>query len=194
MVRALTLLSFIAAAFVVGSYAQSNTPNCFTCPPEDQLGFAVGQKNEATDPIFCSYPAVEGEDPNDFFCTYSFVCSLNTWSRFFVHHLVQTTGALVEDHDAGLCQSDAVNTCNQRKKREALPRSPRAGQQARSPKAEHMQTRSKLKKRRLDDQASHLFFPRWSFLLTVHPFRLKPAAARAAHPPRCTDSTRDDFL
>jgi hypothetical protein len=48
----------------------------FSCPPTDQLGFAVGPppnyQNTSTDPIFCSYPAFEGEDPNDFFCTYSF--------------------------------------------------------------------------------------------------------------------------
>jgi hypothetical protein len=67
-------------------------PGSFRCPPDDQLGFAVAVKDETTDPIFCSYPAVEGEDPFDFYCTYSY-----------------TTGALVEDHDAGLCQPNAVN-------------------------------------------------------------------------------------
>ena len=70
------------------------SPGCFVCPPEDQLGFPVAQSNTSTDPIFCSYPAVEGEDPFDFFCTYS-----------------RTTGVIVEDHDAGLCQPNAVNTC-----------------------------------------------------------------------------------
>ena len=63
----------------------------FQCPPADQLGFGLRQSDLSTDPIFCSYPAVEGEDPNDFFCTYS-----------------ATTGALVEDHDAGLCEPNAV--------------------------------------------------------------------------------------
>jgi len=42
-------------------------------------------------PFFCSYPAVAGEDPNDFFCTYS-----------------PTTGALVQDNDAGLCEGQAA--------------------------------------------------------------------------------------
>jgi hypothetical protein len=69
-------------------------PGCFVCPPEDQLGFALGQDDTSADPIFCSYPAVEGEDPFDFYCTYSL-----------------TTGVIVEDHDAGLCQPNAVNTC-----------------------------------------------------------------------------------
>jgi hypothetical protein len=64
------------------------------CPPQDQLGFSLGDSNTSTDPIFCSYPAVPGENPNDFFCTYS-----------------RTTGALVTDNDAGLCQPNAVNTC-----------------------------------------------------------------------------------
>jgi hypothetical protein len=91
--------------------------------------------------------------------------------------LRQTTGALVTDNDAGLCEPAAANTCGGKKKREALPRSPRAGQQARSPKPDNMQTRSMLKKRRLDDQASLLFFFRWSCSLTFTPFRLKPAPA-----------------
>jgi hypothetical protein len=63
----------------------------FTCPPTDQLGFSLGQSDTTTDPIFCSYPAVPGEDPHDFFCTYS-----------------KTTGALVQDNDAGLCTANAV--------------------------------------------------------------------------------------
>ena len=63
-----------------------------TCPPQDQLGFPLGQSDISTDPIFCSYPAVEDEDPNDFFCTYS-----------------QSTGALVTDNDAGLCVASALN-------------------------------------------------------------------------------------
>jgi MYXO-CTERM domain-containing protein len=65
----------------------------FTCPPTDQLGFALGPGSGGGDPLFCSYPAVAGEDPNDFFCTYSL-----------------TTGALVEDHDAGLCPPNAAGT------------------------------------------------------------------------------------
>jgi hypothetical protein len=71
------------------------SPGCFRCPPQDDLGFALGQNDTSTDPIFCSYPAVPGENPNDFSCTYSF-----------------TTGALVTDNDAGLCPTTAVNTCS----------------------------------------------------------------------------------
>jgi hypothetical protein len=44
--------------------------------------------------MFCSYPAVPGENPNDFFCTYDF-----------------NTGTLVTDNDAGFCPANAVNTC-----------------------------------------------------------------------------------
>lgn len=77
-----------------GNCVGGGAPGCFACPPQDQLGFLVGQKDESSDPIFCSYPAVAGEDPHDFFCTYS-----------------KTTGTLVTDNDAGLCQPNAVNTC-----------------------------------------------------------------------------------
>jgi uncharacterized repeat protein (TIGR01451 family) len=65
----------------------------FTCPSQDNAGFALGQSNLTTNPIFCSYPAIQGENPNDFFCTYS-----------------QTTGNLVQDHDAGFCPAKAVST------------------------------------------------------------------------------------
>ena len=74
MFRGLTL-SLIIASFIIGAFAQSQTADCYRCPPEDQLGFAVAEKDETSDPIFCSYPAVEGEDPYDFYCTYSKVCS-----------------------------------------------------------------------------------------------------------------------
>ena len=66
----------------------------FMCPPEDQLGFPVGPEpvyqNECGGVLFCSYPAMPAEDPNDFFCTYS-----------------TTTGFLIADHDAGLCPPTA---------------------------------------------------------------------------------------
>jgi hypothetical protein len=45
--------------------------------------------------MFCSYPAFEGENPNDFFCTYS-----------------AGTGALVTDNDAGFCPTNAVANPN----------------------------------------------------------------------------------
>jgi hypothetical protein len=63
----------------------------FTCPPQDSVGFPLGTSNTSSNPIFCSYPAVSGEDPKDFYCEYS-----------------ATTGALVTDHDAGLCPANAV--------------------------------------------------------------------------------------
>ena len=71
-----SVLGFVLVALIARPGTCQNPsqgPNCFRCPPEDQLGFAVAQKDENSNPIFCSYPAVEGEDPNDFFCTYSFV-------------------------------------------------------------------------------------------------------------------------
>ena len=87
-------------------------------PPEDQLGFplggsfgssyfnvsiaptvligtnAIGQITSwnITEGIFASYPAFSGEDPNDFFCTYS--ASTATGGAAL---------SLVTDNDAGLC-------------------------------------------------------------------------------------------
>jgi len=63
----------------------------FTCPPADTAGFGLGDSDYTADPIFCSYPTVPGEDPNDFFCTYS-----------------ASTGTLVTDNNAGLCPAEAV--------------------------------------------------------------------------------------
>src|SRR5258708_7962522 len=78
-------------ALILPGPARAGIGTCM-CPPQDGLGFALGDHDESTDPIFCSYPAVKGEDPNDFFCTYSAV-----------------TGALVTDNDVGLCPATAVN-------------------------------------------------------------------------------------
>ncbi len=64
----------------------------FTCPPTDEAGFPVGDTDYTVDPIFCSFPAFSGEDPNDFFCKYS-----------------ATTGTLAADNDAGFCPATAVD-------------------------------------------------------------------------------------
>ena len=69
---------------------QSGSAPGFTCPSADNAGFGLGNSDDTSDPIFCSYPAFPGEEPNDFFCTYS-----------------ATTGTLVTDHDAGFCASAA---------------------------------------------------------------------------------------
>ena len=72
-------------------FAAPASSHACSCPPLDALGFALGSSDTNSNPIFCSYPAVPGEDPNDFFCTYS-----------------QSDGALVEDHDAAVCQPAAI--------------------------------------------------------------------------------------
>ncbi|KAF8960461.1 hypothetical protein BDZ97DRAFT_1629475, partial [Flammula alnicola] len=69
----------------------SGTPTSYVCPAADDAGFPLGSNDITSSPIFCSYPAFSGEDPNDFFCTYS-----------------KVTGALIEDHDAGFCPGSAV--------------------------------------------------------------------------------------
>jgi hypothetical protein len=57
--------------------------SCFTCPPTDNLGFAVADHSvDSSGVLFCSYPAVAGENPNDFFCTYSTVRIVLLYSWF----------------------------------------------------------------------------------------------------------------
>jgi len=75
-------------------------PTCYSCPATDDAGFSVGPTNTSTDStITCPYPAVPGEDPNDFYCQYS-----------------AATGALTVDNDAGLCPSTAVvGSCAQKR-------------------------------------------------------------------------------
>jgi hypothetical protein len=48
-------------------------PCIYWCPAQDNLGFQLGPpgtKETETD-FQCSYPAVEGENPDDFYCLYS---------------------------------------------------------------------------------------------------------------------------
>ena len=98
MVAGVLLMSGLASGASSSSSSRSTALGAaralvaaYACPAQDALGFALGPGSNTGDPLFCSYPAVAGEDPNDFFCTYSL-----------------TTGALVQDHDAGLCPGNAV--------------------------------------------------------------------------------------
>ena len=90
-----TCTSYSSATCCSGSATCQNGTcvNPIQCPATDTLGFALGVSDTTTDPIFCSYPAVSGEDPYDFFCRYS-----------------KTTGALVQDNDAGLCPGSAASS------------------------------------------------------------------------------------
>ncbi|KAJ7260450.1 hypothetical protein B0H12DRAFT_992859, partial [Mycena haematopus] len=89
-------LSFVA---IVQATQPSSTASCMaTCPPKDTGGFALAQSNTSTDPVFCSYPAEPGENPNDFYCTYN-----------------KETGSLVSDHDAGFCPKTASTSCHSRR-------------------------------------------------------------------------------
>ena len=68
----LSALLALAAVHAAPQGQPSNVPTCtFSCPPQDQSGFALGVHSDDGTNLFCSYPAVEGEDPNDFFCKYS---------------------------------------------------------------------------------------------------------------------------
>lgn len=79
----------VAFGFAGAAYS---APTSYSCPPTDNAGFAVGPGSDTTsNPIFCSYPAFSGENPDDFYCTYDY-----------------NTGALVTDSDAGFCPANAV--------------------------------------------------------------------------------------
>ncbi|EDR01552.1 uncharacterized protein LACBIDRAFT_295587 [Laccaria bicolor S238N-H82] len=129
----LSALLALAAVHAAPGSQPSNVPTCtFSCPPVDQLGFAVGAHSNDGTNLFCSYPAVAGEDANDFFCKYS-----------------ETTGALTQDHDAGLCAATATSSCITR--RSAVPRAPAppmAAPVARAPTPEEVKRRASLKRRK----------------------------------------------
>jgi hypothetical protein len=67
------------------------TQAAYACPAQDNANFPLDYSDTSGNPIFCSYPIFSGENPFDFFCTYS-----------------ATTGVLVQDNDAGLCPGTAV--------------------------------------------------------------------------------------
>ncbi|KJA20629.1 hypothetical protein HYPSUDRAFT_42941 [Hypholoma sublateritium FD-334 SS-4] len=79
----------------------------YFCPGADEAGFSLANTNLASDPIFCSYPAVPGENQDDFFCTYS-----------------ATNGHLVTDNDAGFCPSSAVTTTSPQRRGHKVARNP----------------------------------------------------------------------
>ena len=81
----------VAAGSSVTDQATVAGSGGFTCPSTDEAGFPLGYTS--TYPIFCSYPAFPGENPDDFYCIYN-----------------SSTGSLVTDNDAGFCPAKAVGT------------------------------------------------------------------------------------
>lgn len=61
-----------------------------SCPAVDAAGFPLGASDPGP-PLFCSYPAFPGGDPNQFFCLYD-----------------ASSGGLIEDHNDESCPSAAV--------------------------------------------------------------------------------------
>jgi hypothetical protein len=127
-----TILTTLLVAFTAHAVPQGqpSSTSCFNCPPTDEAGFPLGNSDTTSNPIFCSYPAFSGENPNDFFCTYN-----------------PTTGVLVTDNDAGFCPGTAVAvSCVARRRRgNPLPRAPQpAAPVARDVKATLMKTRTEL--------------------------------------------------
>jgi hypothetical protein len=126
----LALLTVAALALVVRAQQPSSNV-CYQCPSEDEAGFALGESDLTSDPIFCSYPAFPGENPNDFYCTYN-----------------PSNGDLVTDNDAGFCPPTAVaGTCtsSRRRRRGGVPRAPQpASGVARDAKPKMMRTRGQL--------------------------------------------------
>ncbi|KIK05413.1 hypothetical protein K443DRAFT_675193 [Laccaria amethystina LaAM-08-1] len=128
-----TLLAF-AAVHAAPQGQPSGAPTCtFSCPPQDQLGFNLGVHTDDGTNLFCSYPAVDGEDPNDFFCRYS-----------------DTNGGLTQDNDASLCPVSAPSSgCNTRRNAVArAPAPPMAAPVARAPTPGDIKMRANLKKRK----------------------------------------------
>ncbi|KAG8871420.1 hypothetical protein FRB98_000779 [Tulasnella sp. 332] len=72
----------------------SGVSSCFTCPSQDTLSYPLGNHSDDDGVLFCSYPSIVNQDPNDFFCTYN-----------------DSTGALVQEHDNGFCPSTATQNC-----------------------------------------------------------------------------------
>ncbi|KAJ6508393.1 hypothetical protein C8R45DRAFT_441646 [Mycena sanguinolenta] len=88
------VLSFIGIA---QAQQPSGTPQCTTsCPAQDKAGFAVADNSDSGGVLFCSYPAFEGENKDDFYCTYNSASS---------------SGGLITDNDAGFCPENAVMSC-----------------------------------------------------------------------------------
>ena len=87
----LALGAGVAAAGLVGGPGDEVLQGAFECPPADLAGFPLDPtiSDTSSDPIHCEYPAVPGLP--GFVCTYS-----------------ATTGALVQDNNAGLCPANAV--------------------------------------------------------------------------------------
>jgi len=119
--------------FSTGSYAQSTTPTCIVCPAADN----IGTLNDVAGSDHKLYPAHTAG--------YGLFLYPNLRSSIADVVLIQVSGALVTDNDAGNCPLTTVTTCTSRRKRNALPRSPRlprAG--ARAETATMMKIRQKL--------------------------------------------------
>ncbi|KZP04963.1 hypothetical protein FIBSPDRAFT_806182 [Athelia psychrophila] len=148
MARFALMSSFVLLA-VVPSVAgaallprASGSPSCVAqCPASDGAGFPLGDTSDTNGILFCSYPAVPGESPEDFYCDYN-----------------DTTGALVTDNDAGLCPSGAdLSSCAPARsdsnftaaKRRAAARAA----QPRTSNPEAMAVRSALYKKKMENSA-----------------------------------------
>ena len=71
-----TLIALFALAAVraVPAGQPSEVPSCtYTCPPQDEASFPLGENRNDGTTLICSYPAFAGENPIDFFCDYSSV-------------------------------------------------------------------------------------------------------------------------
>jgi hypothetical protein len=61
--------------------------SCFVCPETDMAGFPFSNPSDNGNILFCSYPAVPGDDPNDFFCTYN-VSFLYPFPPYFLRLII----------------------------------------------------------------------------------------------------------
>jgi hypothetical protein len=86
------LLAFITV-HAVPQGQPSSVPTCTPiCPSQDLAGFSLVANSNDGVTLFCSYPAFTGEDPNDFFCTYSSV----SLQRIYMFKLMHAKTDLTE--------------------------------------------------------------------------------------------------
>ncbi|EDR09566.1 uncharacterized protein LACBIDRAFT_318754 [Laccaria bicolor S238N-H82] len=99
--------STLTSAMVARDSTPFNTPCAlYTCPLTDQRsqGLLLSDSSASSDLINCTYAL----RPTYHLCVYS-----------------KTTGVLTADNDAGNCPSKAVCSTSSRRRRDALPQSPR---------------------------------------------------------------------
>jgi hypothetical protein len=82
-----TFFTLLAVSLAVQAQQPSGTPCYYTCPGQDDAGFALGPGSQydqdSNGVLFCSYPAFPNEPADDFWCDYDDVrvlTPINLWN------------------------------------------------------------------------------------------------------------------